>query len=339
MRCGPVAWRPFHRYHLALGLQTTRKQGRDTLNPRHAKRLRQALLGRRAFLEAEKAATYETPPTHWERLRRFSRKTVGLAVLHGFGLYDRGYRNAERGCRRDIVLSPPQLPPALGGLRVLFVADFHFRPDSAMASAAALLDGAACDLCILGGDFLWGFSHRHAHVAPMLEAFLAGLAPPLGIYAILGNHDFAHFAQAFRAFGVRTLTNENVRLQKGAASFWLAGTDDATHFKTHHLDMALAGIPADAFTILACHGPELAGAASCKGVHLYLCGHTHWGQIRVPGLGGFTYNSSVPRRFCVEQWSINGMAGYTTAGIGTTELPVRFGCPAEAALITLRRPT
>lgn len=259
-------------------------------------------------------------------------------ALRAAGLYGRGQRNAAQVRRRDLVLRPRGLAPGLDGLRIFFAADFHFAASSRVPPARQLLDGASCDLLILGGDFLWGFSQRWQHVAPMLEAFLEGLEPRLGSYAVLGNHDFAAFAQSFAEFGVRTLLNEAVPLRFGGAPLWLVGTDDPTFFKTHDPRLALQGVAPGEPILFVCHGPELAQAAARAGASLYLCGHTHWGQVRLPWVGSLTYNSEAPKRYCRGMWKVDGMTGYTTAGLGVTELPVRLGCPPEAALITLRQP-
>ena len=103
------------------------------------------------------------------------------------------------------------------------------------------------------------------------------------------------------------------------------------------MDAALAGIPEDGFKILLAHAPEVYEAAAARGVDLYLSGHTHAGQIRLPVIGSIKHNSHCPKEFSFGLWRHAQMRGYTTAGIGCSSVPVRFHCPPEIVVFELKR--
>ncbi|MCL4694371.1 MAG: metallophosphoesterase [Candidatus Hydrogenedentes bacterium] len=233
----------------------------------------------------------------------------------------------------------PKLPDFLIGYRILYVADFHFNdrfPEFAPL-VRDLLATVESEICLFGGDYRFAHDGDFAHVFRDMAVVLEGVNARHGVHAILGNHDLSDFVEPFQSLGIDILVNENRRIDAGEGSFWVAGVDDQHRFHCESLPLATEGIPPDDFTLLLAHSPELAMRAPNSGIDLYLCGHTHWGQIRFPVLGALTYNSRCPSRFCMGIWESEGMLGYTTAGIGTTDLPIRYNCPPEASLLTLAR--
>jgi predicted MPP superfamily phosphohydrolase len=165
---------------------------------------------------------------------------------------------------------------------------------------------------------------------------LDGMRIRIGAYAVLGNHDTLALAEAVEEVGLRVLFNEGVAVGVPGALLWLAGVDDPHFYRMDDLDAALRDAPPEAFRVLLAHTPECAAEAANKGVGLYLCGHTHGGQVRLPGLGPIMINARCPRRRALGHWQAGAMRGFTSAGLGTTDAPVRFGCPPEAVLFTLR---
>jgi predicted MPP superfamily phosphohydrolase len=137
--------------------------------------------------------------------------------------------------------------------------------------------------------------------------------------------------------GVEMLINGSTQLRKGRDSIWLAGIDDSYDYRCDDLVQALELVPEQAFKILLAHTPDLYEPAYEAGVDLYLCGHTHAGQIRLPWIGSVIQNSDAPRNYTHGYWKHSGMHGYTSAGIGCSALPIRFNCPPEIVLIELRR--
>ncbi len=273
------------------------------------------------------------PPRDHSRRNHFIEQ-----VLRCLGLYERGTRNALRPVLRHLSFSSSRLPASFDGFRILHLSDFHFAPGSKILDCAAgLISGIESELCVITGDYLWGYRSPCGHVFSYMEELAHLVRARHGIAAILGNHDSTVFAEPFRRMGIRMLINESMSIEKAGSRIWISGVDDPTFYDVADLEAALEGIPAEEYRILLAHGPDMAREASRQNVDLYLCGHTHWGQIRMPFLGALHYNSKMPRRISKGVWREGAMQGYTTAGLGTTEVPVRFCCPPEVVLIELRR--
>ena len=115
----------------------------------------------------------------------------------------------------------------------------------------------------------------------------------------------------------------------------MIGVDDPHRYKCDNLDAALATIPNDAFKILLVHSPEMYRLAPASGIHLYLCGHPHAGQIRLSSIGALLKNARCPRSYTQGQWKHGAMPGYTSAGVGCTLLPARYNCAPEMNVIEL----
>lgn len=262
------------------------------------------------------------------------------ALLRVAGLWNRGVRNANSPLVVREQFRCPRLPKGFDGLRVLFVSDFHFsgRPGF-LEMIDRVLGPLRADLCILGGDFQWNISHDSNWARRGLDILMPILCGRYGAVAILGNNDSSETADVLRGHGVRVLVNEAYKLRNGADAIWLAGVDDPHDFQCDSVEEALRGIPEDAFTLLLAHSPEAALEAARAGVDVYLCGHTHAGQILLPRVGAIRINTRAPRQRCHGRWRIGALDGYTSAGIGTTAVPVRFNCPPEIALLEFVRET
>jgi len=111
--------------------------------------------------------------------------------------------------------------------------------------------------------------------------------------------------------------------------------DDPYDFRCDDLPAALDAVPPEGFKILLAHTPDLYREAAAAGVHLYLCGHTHGGQIRFPLLGALFHHAQAPRALIMGAWRHGPMYGYTSPGAGCSSLPVRFNCPPEITMIEL----
>lgn len=262
-------------------------------------------------------------------------------ILKSAGLYARGLQNALQPQLRRIDITLPRMSPTFDGLRVLHLSDFHFRrSDSAFADAiAACLSGIETDLCLLTGDYRFGYYGPVDHIEPFLQRILAGIHAPFGCYGVFGNHDVSPMLDLLNKVGVHMLINEGAAVAARGLKIWIGGVDDPHKFRCDDVDKALAGAPEGALRILLAHSPESILAAAERDVDLYLCGHTHAGQIRFPLVGAIETNARRAPRVCVQgRWAINGTEGYTSWGLGTTDLPVRYNCPPEAVLITLRAP-
>jgi predicted MPP superfamily phosphohydrolase len=163
-----------------------------------------------------------------------------------------------------------------------------------------------------------------------LRASLAG-----DVYAVLGNHDSVRMLPALEDMGIRVLMNECVEIERGGARLNLAGIDDAHFFGVENFEKALTGVVGKVPTVLLSHTPEVYRPAAHYGVDLLLCGHTHGGQLCLPGGIPLFLDASIPRRFGRGPWRYREMQGYTSPGAGTSIAEVRLNCPGEITIHTL----
>jgi predicted MPP superfamily phosphohydrolase len=221
-------------------------------------------------------------------------------------------------------------------LRVLQVSDLHADMSvPALRRTAELARGVEADLCLLTGDFRGPTTGPFEASLAEVERLLPALPTP--VYAVLGNHDSIDMVPPLEAMGVRFLVNEAVTLGRGDAAIHLAGVDDAHFYRMDNLDQALAAVPAGAFTILLSHTPELWRHAAHSDVDLMLSGHTHGGQICLPGGVPIFLSAKLPRRLGRGSWRHHDLVGYTSTGCGACVVPVRFNCPPEITLHVLER--
>jgi predicted MPP superfamily phosphohydrolase len=153
----------------------------------------------------------------------------------------------------------------------------------------------------------------------------------------MGNHDLATMIKPLEAAGIRILLNDHTILRRGGDEIQLVGLDDVHAYQlAADAEAALAGMPAG-FRILLQHSPELLDEAESAKVSLYLTGHTHGGQICLPGGRPIMTNIRSHRRYASGLWQHGRMTGYTTAGVGVSVMPLRFFSKGEVAIITLRQ--
>jgi predicted MPP superfamily phosphohydrolase len=239
------------------------------------------------------------------------------------------------------------LPRALSGLRVAQLSDFHFGPhipagylENAVGRAAA--EGP--DLVALTGDFI-DRGPRHLREAAKL---FRGLKAPLGVFAVLGNHDFSvhtargarkhpglagAVADALAAEGVTVLRNKGVRVGRGAAALHVAGVDDLWSGASD-LGAALGGACPHTPRVLLAHNPQTVEQLGGRRADLVLSGHTHGGQINLPVLGRLLLNKQA-RRYAAGLYPLEGGHLYVNTGVGFG-WRFRFGVRPELAVFTLR---
>jgi predicted MPP superfamily phosphohydrolase len=265
-------------------------------------------------------------------LRMLLRTTLKLT-----GLLARGERNALNPMVREICFTFDSLPESFCGYKILHLSDIHADSLPGFAEVVAdRLSRLQADLCVLTGDYRFEIYGPCHNVYRHMETILARVNTRDGIVGILGNHDFAEEAPVLEHLGVKMLINETVALHRGLETLWVIGLDDPHYYGCDDLPGALRGVPAQSFRILLVHTPELIPEAAASGVNLYLCGHTHGGQICLPVVGPLLVNANCPRRYTQGAWQYAQMKGYTSAGVGASLLPVRFFCPPEIGIIELR---
>jgi len=258
------------------------------------------------------------------------------AVLMASGLYWRGVSNAAKVEVRHNRVASPHLPAAFDGYTILQLSDLHVdMSEAAMARVIAHLANIDYDLCILTGDY------RGKTYGPY-EATLAGMAKICAalkgaLYAVLGNHDTICLVPGLEDMGIKVLLNESERIERGGERIHLAGIDDAHFYRVDNIEKAAADVPNDAFSILISHTPEVFRQAAHADFNLLLSGHTHGGQICLPGGIPITLDSVLPRSMGSGPWQHHGMIGYTSVGAGVSVVPVRFNCPPEITVHHLHR--
>ena len=258
---------------------------------------------------------------------------IGLRVT---GTYWRGRANAGKVQLRRNTVHLANLPSSFDGFTILHLSDLHADISGpAMQRVADLAHDLAYDLCVLTGDYR---GRTHGDFEPCLE-ILAHLRETLrgDIYGVLGNHDSIAMVPNLEALGVRMLLNECVALHSGAASIYLAGVDDAHFYRADNIEKAGADIPPGHVSILLSHTPEVYRQAAHAGFDLMLSGHTHGGQICLPGGIPILLEADLPRALAAGAWRHADMAGYTSVGAGSSVVPVRFNNRPEITLHRLMR--
>jgi len=256
--------------------------------------------------------------------------------------------NRPKIVRQAITL--PRWPARLDGFTIAHLSDFHYDPHYSirpLKAAIGMVNDLHPDLVVLTGDFvsfplLGPNASKAAWAAEPCAQLLRQLQAPHGLWAVLGNHD--HFTDpnrvtsALRAQGIRVLANESAPIERDGARFWLAGINDVFS-ETANLDRTLESVPGTEATILLAHEPDyadhVARQANRHSVDLQLSGHSHGGQVRVP-LVGPVYLPELARKYVWGLYKIGPLTLYTNPGVGTVGIPVRWNCPPEVTLLTLR---
>jgi predicted MPP superfamily phosphohydrolase len=252
-------------------------------------------------------------------------------VLRVTGTYWRGRANAGKVQVRRKTVQLPNLPSAFDGFVILHLSDLHADlSGAAMQRVAELAHDLDYDLCVFTGDYR---GRTHGDCQPCLEV-VAHLCEALrgDIYGVLGNHDSISMVPDLEAVGIRMLLNESVAIRSGPASIYLAGVDDAHFYRADNIEKAAADIPHGCVSILLSHTPEIYRQAAHAGFDLMLSGHTHGGQICLPGGAAILLEANLPRAFGAGAWRHAGMAGYTSVGAGSSVVPVRFNNRPEITL-------
>lgn len=270
--------------------------------------------------------------------RRIFLKAVAAAALPcaaasaSYGLFEASWVEVVR---QRFAL--PRLPEAFDGMTVAFLADIHHGPFTNLDYVAGVVRTTLSlrpDLILLGGDYCLKDAK---YIRPCFEV-LAGLTAPLGVFGVLGNHDYWHgleeTREGFKSAKIGELTNRGVWVERGTDRFRLAGVDDLWMGKVD-VTGALGDAKPDDACLLVSHNPDVAEKLRDPRVGLMLSGHTHGGQVVFPGGAPF-----VPSHY--GQKYLHGMVQapvttvYVSRGLGCTSIPVRFASRPELTLVTLQ---
>ena len=236
----------------------------------------------------------------------------------------------------DVVRERADLPGLRAPLRVAWLTDLHHGQHVRTPSVRAWIDAAldeAPDLVLLGGDLV--DQTPGADGDEGLVAELARLRAPLGVLAVPGNHDHGRFrgiepfAALLRDAGIDVLVNRGIAIRD---DLHVAGLDDLRNGRPD-LGAALQERPAAAATVLVSHNPDVLPDVPTD-VGLTLAGHTHGGQVVLPGVGALYTSSRYGDRF-LAGWVEGPARGYVSRGLGVTSIPVRINCPAELTILDL----
>ncbi len=268
---------------------------------------------------------------NWYSVHAMIRGVLKASLLH-----DRGRRNALQLQVTEHELWINDLPHAFEGYTILHISDLHLDVNEHVAGVLAKTVAAVdYNLCVITGDI------RARTYGPFDKALDAmsyvrdGLKHP--VYAVLGNHDSIQMVPGLEGMGIQVLLNESIALERGGQTIHLAGIDDPHYYKADNIEKAAYGIPEDAISILLSHTPEPYRHAAFAGFNVMLCGHTHGGQICLPGGLPIMSNAKCPRTMVNGAWRYRDMLGYTSRGSGVSVVDVRFNCPPEVTLHRLRR--
>jgi predicted MPP superfamily phosphohydrolase len=201
------------------------------------------------------------------------------------------------------------------------------------------VNGWRPDLIVLTGDFvtkpfLFKLLHNSAQAARVAEpcaALLRQLSAPLGVFAVLGNHDVLtdpdFIVENLQANGMQVLRNRAVPLERQGKRLWPAGLDDALNGDPDP-EVTMRGVPGGEAVVALVHEPDYSRRVARYGVDLQLSGHSHGGQIVIPSVGA-PYLPPLGRLYPKELYRIGPLTLYTNVGLGTIRIPARWNCPPE----------
>jgi hypothetical protein len=275
---------------------------------------------------------------------------TGVAAAAGIAtLGTDGYLESYRLQLKRVAIPLRRLPHQFDGFTIVQLSDFHYEEKFSavpIRRSVDLVNSLHPDLVVFTGDFVTAPMFRFGRHAALMAAnavfpcaaLLSGIKAPMGSLAVLGNHDAysnpALVASGLRSHGIPLLKNSCVPIERGGARLWLAGIDDALEGQPD-LGAAIEKIPAGEPIILLAHEPDFADEAALRPVDLQLSGHSHGGQIWIPGIGA-PWLPSLARNYPRGLYKIENMALYTNIGIGTIRAPIRINCIPEVTHITLR---
>ena len=230
--------------------------------------------------------------------------------------------------------SLPHLPAAFDGFRLLHLTDLHLDLDAALTPVIErLVRATPHDAAVITGDFRNKTDGDYEPCLGETERVVKALAPRR--WGVLGNHDFVEMVPSLEAAGLPILLNEVAAIERQGEKLWIAGIDDPHFYKTHSLEKVRAEVPREGCAILLSHSPETYEAAEPLGFDLQLSGHTHGGQLCLPGGTPLVLPCKIDRRFACGPWRHGRLQGYTSPGTGSCGVAARLNCPPEITLHVL----
>jgi len=268
-------------------------------------------------------------PENW-----YSTHSMIKFIIRISGMYGRGKHNA---CNIQVVkneLSIANLPDSFHGFRLLHLSDLHIDMyEEASRVLRDLISTLDYDICVMTGDY-------RARTYGEITESMAGMQQVADVlnkptYAVLGNHDSITMVPELESFGIQMLLNESAIIERGGDRIFLAGVDDAHYFRVENIAKSADAIAENTVSIMLSHTPEIFRQVAHAGFNVMLSGHTHGGQICLPGGVPITLDAKCPRYVGKGAWRYGDMLGYTSVGSGTSIVNVRYNCLPEVTLHTL----
>jgi len=236
----------------------------------------------------------------------------------------------------------PDLPRAFEGMTIALLTDLHqgspgVRP-ALIERAAEIAMSVRPDLICLGGDFISGWGAR-GDIREFLS-IVRGLAAPMGVFAVLGNHEFMSgpdlATRSFDHSSIRLLRNEVVTLHKDHQQLDFIGLDNYCNQPLKSLREQIERVSGHPGSLILEHSPDLAPMLGPAFDGLILCGHTHGGQIMIPMLGQIASSSRFGQKYVAGLYPVGRGVMYISRGVGAVVIPMRIGCPPEVTVLELR---
>lgn len=277
-----------------------------------------------------------------KKFRNFTHNVLHLheileKLLKLLGMYEKGYQQYKDIQVTHNHLYLRNLPDSFIDKRILHLTDLHVDlvPGAMLDVLMKIIPNLDYDYCVLTGDYRNGEKKDNSEVIDEMTEIIKLIKSP--ILGILGNHDSIRMVEPLENAGLKLLLNESAQWSIGGERLDIIGIDDPEFFQSHDLEKACNGIAKDACALLLSHSPCIYREISTFPISGILSGHTHGGQICLPGGVPLITSSRAPRRFISGAWDAGGVSGYTSRGTGACKLPIRLNCPPEVAIHVLKQ--
>jgi len=302
------------------------------------------ITARQVWHEARSRLETAQAEKHGRSSVRGSKKRNSKLPYHAFhtllrltGLYGVGVRNAHATRFREIEFAFADLPPAFDGYTILHLTDIHVgQPPGLLDTVTKEFAKLKPDLVVMTGDYQTGGTPNALITGREIQRLITAIDSTDGCLAIMGNHDRSDLVPVLEDLGIRMLINESAEVRRAGDSLQFVGVDDVHSFFTSDAPACLDKYR-DGFRIALVHSVDLASQAANAGYRLYLSGHSHGGQVCLPGGRPLITSLDSHRHLAAGQWQLQNMLGYTNRGLGAQFPPVRFNCPGEAVMIRLKK--
>ena len=228
------------------------------------------------------------------------------------------------------------LPKSFHQFKILHLTDFHIDCNpSVIDELVKTIRPLVYDLVLLTGDYQDDYHLNPIKIKSYIEKLIDTIPNGVPVVATLGNHDNNATIRVLESLGIKVLINESYEIHRGKDSIVILGIDDVHWYFSDSAISAFETINPEPFTIVAVHSPEAFEIAEKQGAHVYLCGHTHGGQICFRAGQAVLTHADCPKHMASGSWNFGRLIGYTNRGVGTSGIPLRWNCPGEVLLARL----